>query len=116
MDAVDWLSNLTVTPFQEKVILVLVTAVATWAVTRVNSRSQQERERKAKEAEARKVFERDALVDVQDALNELYQVVEDLVLARFPPEDAPKYIDVPVEPPTTGRPKPESSPSRSGCS
>jgi hypothetical protein len=99
MDAVDWLSNLTVTEFQEKVILVLVTAVATWAVTRVNSRSQQQRERKAKEAEARKVFERDALVAVQDALDDLYRVVEDLVLERFPPDSDVQYLDVPVEPP-----------------
>jgi hypothetical protein len=98
MDVVDWLGNLTVTQFQEKVILVLVTAVATWAVTRVNSRSQQERERKAKEAEARKVFERDALVAVQDVLDDLYRVVEDLVLERFPPNSDVQYLDVPVEP------------------
>jgi hypothetical protein len=98
MDVVDWLGNLTVTQFQEKVILVLVTAVATWAVTRVNSRSQQERERKAKEAEARKVFERDALVAVQDVLDDLYRVVEDLVLERFPPDSDVQYLDVPVEP------------------
>jgi hypothetical protein len=77
----------------------LLVAGATWLGTRVNSRSQQGRERKAKEAEARKVFERDALVAVQDALGDLYRVVEDIVLERFPPESDVQYLDVPEEPP-----------------
>jgi hypothetical protein len=99
MDQIDWLTNLTVTDFEEKALLVLFGAGATWLGTKVNSTSQQKRERLARETERRHIFERDALVDVQDALDELYRVVEDLVLSRFPPEDPPKYIEVPVEPP-----------------
>lgn len=99
MDVVDWLSNLTVTPFQEKMAVALVAGGLALLGARINSVSQQKRERRAKEAEARKVFERDALVAVQDALDDLYRVVEDLVLERFPPDSDAQYLDVPVEPP-----------------
>src|SRR5829696_4314755 len=101
MGIIDWLTNLTVTDFEEKALLVVLGAGAAWLGTRVNSTSQQKRERQARETERRHIFERDSLVDVQDALDELYRVVTDLVLERFPPEDPPrpKYIEVPVEPP-----------------
>jgi hypothetical protein len=99
MDLTDWLTNLTVTDFEEKALPVLLGAGATWLGTKVNSTSPQKRERLARKTERRHIFERDALVDVQDALDELYRVVEDLVLSWFPPEDPPKYIEVPVEPP-----------------
>jgi hypothetical protein len=99
MDPVDWLSGLTVTPFQEKVIVALVAAGATWLATRVNSGSQQKRERQAREAEHRRVFERDALVAVQDALDYLYHVVEETVLKRFPPNrNDVQHVEVPPEP------------------
>ena len=99
MDLTDWLANLTVTDFEEKALPVLLGAGATWLGTKVNSTSPQKRERLARKTERRHIFERDALVDVQDALDELYRVVEDLVLSRFPPESDVQYVDVPVEPP-----------------
>jgi hypothetical protein len=99
MDMLDWLSALTVTPFQEKVIVALVAAGATWLATRANSGSQQKRERQAREAEHRLNFERDALVAVQDALDHLYHVVEETVLERFPPNrNDIQYVKVPPEP------------------
>ena len=100
MGIIDWLTNLTVTDFEEKTLLVVLGASATWLGTRVNSTSQQKRERQAKETERRHIFERDSLVAVQDALDELYRVVTDLMLERFPPDHPPsRYVDVPVEPP-----------------
>jgi hypothetical protein len=51
----------------------------------VNSTSQEKRERLARKTERRHTFERDALMDVQDALDELCRVVEDLVLSRSRP-------------------------------
>jgi hypothetical protein len=62
MDVVDWFSHLTVTPFQEKMAVALVAGGLALLGARINSVSQQKRERRAREAEARKVFERDALV------------------------------------------------------
>jgi hypothetical protein len=93
------MSNMKVTPFEASLVTGLLVAGAGWLGTKVNSVSQQKQERQAKETERRHIFERDALVDVQDALDELYRVVEDLVLSRFPPESDVQYVDVPVEPP-----------------
>jgi hypothetical protein len=97
------MSNVKVTPFEASLVTGLLVAGAGWLGTRVNSVSQQKRERQAKETERRHIFERDALVDVQDALDELYRVVEDLVLSRFPSESDVQYVDVPVEPPVYRR-------------
>lgn len=116
MDLTDWLTNLTVTDFEEKALLVLLGAGATWLGTKVNSTSQQKRERLARETERRHIFERDALVDVQDALDELYRVVEDLVLSRFPPGDPPGTSKCRWSRPSTGGRRPGSRPSRSRCS
>ena len=94
------MSNMKVTPFEASLVTGLLVVGAGWLGTRINSTSQQKRERQAKETERRHIFERDALVDVQDALDELYRVVDDLVLERFPPDHPPdRYVDVPVEPP-----------------
>jgi hypothetical protein len=58
--------------------------------------SQAKREREAREAERRQVFEQETLVGLQDALEELYQIVEDVLRERFPPEiDADQFVDTP---------------------
>jgi hypothetical protein len=99
MDLVDWLSDLKVTPFQAQMAAVALGGGIALLGARINSVSQARRERQAKEAERRHIFERDALVAVQDALDQLYRVVEDTVLARFPPDNPSIHsVNVPPEP------------------
>jgi hypothetical protein len=76
-----------VTPFQASIATGLLTVGATWLGSRINWTSQARREREAREAERRHVFEQKTLIDLQDALMALYQLVEETVLVeRFPPE------------------------------
>ena len=113
MDLTDWLTNLTVTDFEEKALPVLLGAGATWLGTKVNSTSCRSGSGWPGRPSAG-IFERDALVDVQDALDELYRVVEDLVLSWFPPEDPPSTSKCRWSRPSTGGRRPGSRPSRSG--
>ena len=73
-------------------------AGTTWLGARINSSTQAKRERKARADERRQVFEQ-TLVRLQDALDDLYPIVEETGLERFPPNrDDVQYIDVPPEP------------------
>jgi hypothetical protein len=78
----------------------LLTVGATWVGARINWASQAKREREAREAERRHVFERETLISLQDAVETLYRLAQDLVLVkRFPPEmDAHQAVDHPVVP------------------
>jgi hypothetical protein len=88
-----------VTPFEASVATGLLVAGATWLGARINSTTQAKRERKARADERRQVFEQETLVRVQDALDDLYRIVEEAGLERFPPNrDDVQYIDVPPEP------------------
>jgi hypothetical protein len=88
-----------VTPFEASAATGLLVAGATWLGARINSASQAERERKARAGERRLVFEQETLVRLQDALDELYRVVEETGLQRFPPNrDDIQSVDVPPEP------------------
>lgn len=89
-----------VTPFQASIATGLLTVGATWIGTRINWTSQAKREREAREAERRHVFEHETLISLQEALEALYQVVNGIVLIdRFPPEmDEHQVIDHPSFP------------------
>lgn len=74
-------------------------AGSTWLGARINSSTQAKRERRARADERRQVFEQETLVRLQDALDDLYRIVEETGLERFPPNrDDVQYIDVPPEP------------------
>ncbi len=73
-----------VTAFEAGAVTGLLVAGATWLGARINSTSQAKREQEAREAERRQVFEQETLVALQDALEELYRIVEEKVLERFP--------------------------------
>jgi hypothetical protein len=84
-----------ITPFQASIATGLLTVGATWLGARINWTSQARREREAREAERRHVFERETLISLQDALETLYRLVEDLLVERFPPEtDAHQAVPV----------------------
>jgi hypothetical protein len=96
-DVLDWLGDLTVTPFQDRLIVAIVAGGLVWLGARINSSTQARREREAKEAERRHSFERDSLVAVHDALDGLYRLVEETVVKRFP-DDRPDIRQVKVDP------------------
>lgn len=76
-----------VTPFQASIATGLLTVGATWLGARINWTSQAKREREAREAERRHVFEHETLIGLQDALGALYQLVHETVFVeRFPPK------------------------------
>jgi Flp pilus assembly CpaF family ATPase len=89
-----------VTPFQASIATGLLTVGATWVGARINWASQAKREREAREAERRHVFERETLISLQDAVDALYRLVQELVLVeRFSPEmDDHQAVDHPVVP------------------
>jgi hypothetical protein len=88
-----------VTPFEASVATGLLVAGATWLGAWINSSTHAKRERKARADERRQVFEQETLVRLQDALDDLYRIVEETGLERFPPNrDDVQYIDVPPEP------------------
>jgi hypothetical protein len=88
-----------VTLFEASVATGLLVAGATWLGARINSSTQRKRERKARADERRQVFEQETLVRLQDALDDLYRIIEETGLERFPPNrDDIQRIDVPPEP------------------
>ena len=74
------------TAFEASAATGVLVVGATWLGARLNSSTQAERERKARAEERRRVFEQETLVRVQDALDDLYRIVEDTGLDRFPPD------------------------------
>jgi hypothetical protein len=88
-----------VTPFEASAATGLLVVGATWLGTRINTRTQAQRERKARADERRQVFEQETLVRLQDALDDLYRIVENTGLERFPPDRMDiQGADVPPEP------------------
>ncbi len=88
-----------VTTFEASAATGLLVAGATWLGARINSSTQAQRERKARADERRQVFEQETLVRLQDALDELYRIVEDIGLQRFPPNRHDiQGVSVPPEP------------------
>jgi hypothetical protein len=89
-----------VTPFQASIATGLLTVGATWLGARINWTSQARREREAREAERRHVFEHETLISLQDALETVYQVLQEMVLVqRFPPDmDDDQVVDHPSFP------------------
>jgi len=73
-----------VTTFESQIAIAALTGAVALLGARINSTSQQKRERQATETERRHVFERETLVALQDALDELYRIVEETVVVRFP--------------------------------
>jgi hypothetical protein len=77
-----------VTPFQASIATGLLTVGATWVGARINWASQAKREREAREAERRHIFEHETLISLHDALEVLYRLTEEIVLVqRFPPRE-----------------------------
>ena len=89
-----------VTPFQASIATGLLTVGATWIGARINWTSQARREREAREAERRHIFEHETLISLQDALEAVSQVLQEMVLVqRFPPEmDDHQVVDHPSFP------------------
>jgi hypothetical protein len=88
-----------VTAFEASAATGLLVAGATWLGSRINSGTQAERERKARAEDRRQVFEQETLVRVQDSLDDLYRIVEDAGLDRFPPDRMDiQGANVPPEP------------------
>jgi hypothetical protein len=94
-----------VTPFQASIATGLLTVGATWIGARINWASQAKREREAREAERRHIFEHETLIGLQDALAILTQIVEETVFVeRFPPEiDAHQVVKYVVAEPLAYR-------------
>jgi hypothetical protein len=85
-----------VTTFEAGAMTGLLVAGATWLGARINSTSQAKRERDAREAERRQVFEQETLIGLQDALQDLYRLVEEHLKERFPSEiDQDQVVDLP---------------------
>ena len=93
MDSTDWLTNSTVTDLRRKPCRSCSGPVRFgWDEGQLDLPA--EAGRLARKTERRHISERDALVDVQDALDELYRVVEDPGGPVSAPEDFLKYIEV----------------------
>jgi hypothetical protein len=79
--------HMKVTPFQAAIATGLLTVGATWLGARINWASQAKREREAREAERRHIFEHETLISLQDAVEALYQLVQEVAFVeRFPPD------------------------------
>ena len=86
-----------VTPFEASAATGLLVVGATWLGTRINSSTQAQRERKARADERRQVFQQETLIGLQDALQDLYRILEEHIKQRFPSEiDDEQVVDLPV--------------------
>jgi hypothetical protein len=88
-----------VTTFESQTVIAALTGAVALLGARINSTSQQKQERQATETERRHVFERETLIALQDALDELYRIVEESVLVRFPRAvDDDRVVELPHPP------------------
>jgi len=86
-----------VTAFEASAATGLLVAGATWLGARMNSGTQAQRERKARADERRQVFQQETLIGLQDALQDLYRILEEHIKQRFPPEiDDEQVVDLPA--------------------